>query len=292
MTPQPPSDEALAAAATAAASEVNRIEVNLLLEGIFQRYGYDFRDYQREPIERRIAQYLSDSGTSGVTEVIWKVLRDPSAFYRLIGYFSVNVTSLFRDPFVYAALRERVVPVLRTWPHIKVWDAGCATGEEVYSLAILLREEGLLERSTLYATDISASALETAKAGIYSLDILQRGTSNYLESGASRSLSDYYHAHRDAAVIDARLRRSVTFARHNLAMDASFGEMQMVVCRNVLIYFNRELQDHVLELFWESLDHGGFLCLGDKESIEFTSVERKLDVVDDHARIYKKRLPR
>lgn len=280
------------AAASGAAGdppEVGRIELNLLLEAIFQRYGYDFRDYQREPLERRVAQFLGDRGLPSVAEVIHRVLREPSLFYQLIGYFSVNVTSLFRDPFVYAALRARVLPVLRTWPHVKIWDAGCATGEEVYSISILLDEEGMSARSTIYATDISASALETAKAGIYALDVIQRGGASYFATGASRSLSDYYHARYDAAVMDGRLRRNITFARHNLAMDASFGEMQMIVCRNVLIYFNRELQDHVLEMFWDSLDNGGFLCLGDKESLSFTSVEDRFEVIDDHARIYKKR---
>ncbi len=275
-----------------APSDVTGIELTLLLEAIHARYGYDFRDYQREPIARRIAQFLVDAEIKTISELIHRTLREPSLFYRLAAYFSVNVTSLFRDPFVYAALREKVVPVLRTWPHVKVWDAGCATGEETYSLAILLDEQGIYPKSTIYATDISASALDTAKAGIYALDIIQRGSESYFAAGLAGSLSDHYHARYDAAVIDARLRKRVTFARHNLAMDASFGEMQMIVCRNVLIYFNRTLQDHVLEIFWASLDNGGFLCLGDKESISFTSVERRFEVVDDHARIYKKRMPR
>lgn len=272
--------------------EVARIELSLLLEAIFQRYGYDFRDYQREPLGRRVAQFLSDRDLPSVAAVIHRVLREPSLFYQLLGYFSVNVTSLFRDPFVYAALRTRVLPVLRTWPHIKIWDAGCATGEEVYSISILLYEEAMSSRATIYATDISAPAIETARTGIYPLDVIQRGSANYFASGAAKSLSDYYHARYDAAVIDARLRQNITFARHNLAMDASFGEMQMIVCRNVLIYFNRDLQNHVLEMFWDSLDNGGFLCLGDKESLAFTAVEERFEVVDEQARIYKKRAPR
>ena len=249
-------------------TDVTIIEVDLLLEAIYRRYGYDFRDYQRETITRRLQQFLQDTGIPSVGEVIHRLLREPTVFYHLIGYFSVNVTALFRDPFVYAALRQHVVPMLRTWPHVKLWDAGCATGEEVYSLAILLREEGLLDRTTIYATDISA------------------------ESGATASLSAYYHARYDAAAMDPTLRKHITFARHNLAMDASFGEMQVIVCRNVLIYFNRELQDTVLTLFWESLENGGYLCLGDKESLAFTAVEKYFDIVDDHARIYKKRHPR
>ena len=270
-------------------SDIRRIELSLLLEAVYQRYGYDFRDYQREPLERRVAQFLVDERIETTAEVIHRALREPSLFYRLIGYFSVNVTALFRDPFVYAALRAEVIPVLRTWPHVKVWHAGCATGEEVYSVAIMLREEGLLPRATIYATDISVAALETARRGIYPLEVIQRGSENYFQTGSTASLSAYYHAHYDAAAVDASLRRHITFARHNLAMDASFGEMQLIVCRNVLIYFNRDLQDHVLEMFWESLDNGGFLCLGDKETLSSSSVERRFEVVDDYARIYRKR---
>ncbi len=270
-------------------AEVMRIEVGLLLEAIHQRYGYDFREYARETVERRIAQFLVDAHVPSLSELTSRVLREAPLFYQLVGYFSVNVTALFRDPFVYAALRRHVVPMLRTWPYIKVWDAGCATGEEVYSVAILLEEAGLYERSTIYATDISVSALETARAGIYPLDTVSRGSSNYLASDATASLSQYYHAQYDAAAIEPRLRRRITFAKHNLAMDASFGEMQLIVCRNVLIYFNRDLQDQVLEMFWDSLENGGFLCLGDKESLSFTSVADRFEVVDDNARIYKKR---
>ena len=280
---------ALMESSVESSAEVMRIEVGLLLEAIHQRYGYDFREYARETVERRIAQFLIDAHVPSLSELTSRVLREAPLFYQLVGYFSVNVTALFRDPFVYAALRRHVVPMLRTWPYIKVWDAGCATGEEVYSVAILLEEAGLYERSTIYATDISVSALETARAGIYPLDTVSRGSSNYLASDATASLSQYYHAQYDAAAIEPRLRRRITFAKHNLAMDAAFGEMQLIVCRNVLIYFNRDLQDQVLEMFWDSLENGGFLCLGDKESLSFTSVADRFEVVDDNARIYKKR---
>jgi chemotaxis protein methyltransferase CheR len=276
----------------ATSNDIAQIEVSLLLEAIHLRYGYDFRDYARETLARRIAQFQLDASIPTISELTSRILRDPGSFYELVGYFSLNVTALFREPFVYAALRRSVVPLLRTWPHVKLWDAGCATGEEVYSLAILLSEERLLERCTLYATDISASALETARAGIYSNETILRGSTNYLESGARGSLSDYYHARYNAAVMDVRLRNSVTFAPHNLAMDTSFGEMQVVVCRNVLIYFNRDLQDRVLELFWESLENGGFLCLGDKETLSCTAVADRFEVIDMNARIYKKRVRR
>ena len=274
------------------AADVHHIEVALLLEALFLRYGYDFRDYARETVVRRVEQCCEDLGCSTVSELTGQVLRDPSTFYRVIGYFSVNVTALFRDPHFYTAVRDRVLPMLRTWPHVKIWDAGCATGEELYSLAILLVEGGLSARARIYATDLSAAALETARTGVYPLEILAQGGRNYLEFGGSYSLSNYYLAGREAGVMDSRLRQNITFARHNLAMDKSFGEMQVVICRNVLIYFNRELQDAVLEMFWESLDHGGYLCLGNNESISFTAVEKRFDVVDAQARIYKKRVLR
>jgi chemotaxis protein methyltransferase CheR len=272
--------------------DVWNIEVGLLLEAIYQRYGYDFRDYARASVERRMGQLLQDSRCANLSEVTARLLREPEFFHNLVPYFSVSVTSLFRDPFFYQAIREKVVPLLRTWPYFKVWHAGCATGEEVYSVGILLKEEGLLERATVYATDISQPALDTGKSGIYPLEIIRKGSVNYNESGGRGSLSDHYHARYGAAAMDAELSSRFTFARHNLAMDTSFGEMQMIVCRNVLIYFNEELQNAVLELFLESLDHGGFLCLGDKETIAFSSVAEHFSVVDEKARIYKKRVPR
>ena len=273
-------------------AKIIRLETDLLLEAIYRRYGYDFRDYMKETLDRRIARFQANRGIVSTSEVIHRVLREPVLFYDLVPYFSVNVTALFRDPFVYAALRKQVTPVLRTWPHVKIWIAGCATGEEVYSVAIMLSEEEILDRSTIYATDINTSALETAKTGVYPLDIIQRGIKNYLESGAKATFSDYYRTNHNAAVMDSRFRRNIVFARHNLAMDASFGEMQLVVCRNVLIYFNTELQNHVLQLFWDSLENGGYLCLGDKETVSFTSVEDKFEVVDSQAKIYKKRMPK
>jgi chemotaxis protein methyltransferase CheR len=274
----------------ASESEIEQIEIDLLLEAIVRRYGYDFRKYMRETIHRRIGQFLRDFGIVSISVLIGHILRDQKLFFNLVSYFSISVTALFRDPFVYRSLRRHVIPMLRTWPHIKIWDAGCATGEEVYSIAIMLSEEGLLGRSAIYATDISIAALETAKSGIYPLDIIREGSKNYHKSGAKSSFSDYYFAQHKAAIIDARLRNNITFARHNLAMDASFGEMQVIVCRNVLIYFNGELQNHVLEMFWDSLDHGGFLCLGDKETTAYTSVEDKFEVIDRKAKIYKKRM--
>lgn len=270
--------------------EIEFLETDLLLEAIFRKYGYDFRDYSKETLVRRIRQFLTDFSLDGFSVATGRVIREPSLFYSLLSYFSINVTSFFRDPAVYASLRKKVIPLLRTWPHFKIWDAGCATGEEAYSLAILLHEEGLLDRATIYATDLSQAAIETAKASVYPLGILRLGGKNYFEAGGKSSFTEYFRSDHHAGILDTRLRGQVTFARHNLAMDASFGEMQVVVCRNVLIYFNHELQNHVLEMFWESLENGGYLCLGDMETIAFTSVEDRFDIVDNQARIFKKRV--
>jgi chemotaxis protein methyltransferase CheR len=269
-------------------TDIERIELQLLLEAVFLRYGYDFRQYARESIERRLSQFLRDTGIPNYSEVTARILRDPGLFHVLVPYFSVSVTALFRDPFFYAALSDKVVPRLRGWPHLKVWHAGCATGEEVYSFAILLEEAGLLSRTQLYATDISQAALETAKAGIYPLTVARKGSENYVEAGGRGSLVDFYRAEHGSVIMDSSLRRRVTFARHNLAMDSSFGEMQVIICRNVLIYFNEALQNKVLELFWESLEHGGMLCLGDKESLTFTSVADRFQCLDEQAKIYRK----
>ena len=270
------------------AVEIAQIEIDLLLEAIYRRYGYDFRNYSRTSLERRLVQFTCDMKCSSYAEVTARLLRDSLFFQELAAYFSISVTALFRDPFFYAALQEKVVPLLRTWPHFKIWHAGCATGEEAYSMAILLNDEKLSNRAMLYATDISQSALDTAKAGVYPLDTIKQGSINYLNSGGIASLSKYYHARYGAALLDASLKNRITFSRHNLVIDKSFGEMQVIICRNVLIYFNQELQNQVLQLFWESLENGGFLCLGDKESLMFSSVAEKFITVDEKAKIYKK----
>jgi len=269
---------------------VEQIEISLLLEAIFQRYGYDFRQYTRASVVRRLDEFLAASEYDSYSEATGRLLRDVEFFHELVPYFSVVVTSLFRNPGFYRALRNHVVPLLRTWPHFKVWHAGCATGEEVYSLAILLEEEQLYDRATLYATDMNAAALNTGEAGIYPLEIIRKGTVNYNEAACRGSLSDYVTARYSAGAMAAALKRNITFARHNLVMDKSFGEMQLVLCRNVLIYFNEELQNKVLELLWESLAHGGFLCLGRHESLSFSSVEDLFEPVCPSSRIFKKQV--
>lgn len=269
-------------------SEITDIEIDLLLEAIYRRYGYDFRNYSRTSIERRLTQFLMDKKCSTYSEITGRILRDITFFHELVSYFSISVTALFRDPFFYTALHDKVLPFLRTWPHFKIWHAGCATGEEAYSMAILLTDAKIIKRATIYATDISQSALETAKTGIYNLNTIKQGSINYLEAGCINSLSDYYQALYGAALLNTNLKNRITFSRHNLVIDKSFGEMQMIICRNVLIYFNQTLQNQVLELFWESLEFGGFLCLGDKETLWFSSVADKFSIVDEKAKIYKK----
>jgi len=270
-------------------SKTEMIEVDLLLEAIFRRYGYDFRSYARASIERRIRQFLAGAGCSSVSEMIPMVLHDEEFFSRLVRNFSISVTEMFRDPFVYRAVREKVVPLLRTWPHVKIWHAGCATGEEVYSLAIVLKEEGVYDRATIYATDFNDAALAQAREGVYEVGKVKEATRSYQLAGGKASFSEYYHSRYGAVAMDGSLKERITFANHNLAVDEAFGEMHLVFCRNVLIYFNRELQNRALGLFTESLVHGGFLCLGTKEALQFSEVSNRYEVVDGKAKIYKKK---
>jgi chemotaxis protein methyltransferase CheR len=274
------------------ATRIHGIEIDLLLEAIYRRYGYDFRSYARASIERRIRHFLPDSGVDEIAALIPRVLHDRGFATRLVAQFSIPVTEMFRDPEVYRALREKVVPVLRTWPHLKIWHAGCATGEEVYSLAILLKEEGLYDRATIYATDFNADVLAKARQGIYDVGRLKDATRNYQASGGRASFADYYHAGYGAVAMDQALKERVVFSTHNLASDSVFGEMHLVLCRNVLIYFNRELQNRALGLFAESLVHGGFLCLGTREDIRFTDASGEYDEVDRAARIFKRKAHR
>ncbi len=268
---------------------IEPIEIDLLLEAVFRRYGYDFRSYARVSIERRIRQFMSGEGCVSVSEMIPKVLHDKEFFSRLSRYFSISVTEMFRDPFVFLSIRETVIPLLRTWPHFKVWHAGCATGEEVYSLAILLKEEGIYDRATIYATDFNDESLEFARNGVYKISDMKEATRNYQQAGGKKSFSEYYHAKYDAAAMDGSLKERITFANHNLSADGEFGEMHIVFCRNVLIYFNRELKNRALGIFTESLVHGGILCLGTKEDIQFTDVGNLYKVLDAKAKIYKKK---
>jgi chemotaxis protein methyltransferase CheR len=271
------------------ASSVADIEIRLLVEAIFLRYGQDFRDYAQASLKRRVLQAQQRMGAASISALQERVLHDADAFAGLLQYLTVPVSEMFRDPAYFLALRRHVVPVLRTYPSVKVWVAGCSTGEEPYSLAILLQEEGLLDRTILYATDINHASLDKARRGIFSLDHMQAFTRNYQRAGGTRSFSDYYTAAYDGALFDRGLRDSITFADHSLATDAVFSETQLVSCRNVLIYFNRKLQDRALGLFHESLAHRGFLGLGTKETLDFSAYADRFEPVSRPDRIYRKR---
>jgi chemotaxis protein methyltransferase CheR len=275
------------AAARAPASEgLEDLEVRLLLEGVWSCYGYDFRDYALASIRRRIRFFMEEEGLSTVTSVQDRVLHDPLALRRFLRALSVNVTAMFRDPSFYRALREVVVPVMRTYPAVRIWHAGCATGEEVYSVAILLREEGLYDRCRLYATDINDAVLRQAQRGELPLSSMRENTRHYIEAGGGHGFARWYKTRDGRAVLDPELRRNIVFAQHNLATDGSFNDFHLVVCRNVLIYFNRGLQDRVHRLLYDSLVRFGFLGLGLKETTRFTPHEAHYEELPE--RLYRK----
>ena len=265
------------------------IELRLLLEAIYLKYHYDFRGYAGASLKRRLAAALERFDCRTLSRLQDRVLHEPEVFPALLDFFTVQVSEMFRDPDYFRAVREAVVPRLRTYPSLKLWVAGCSTGEEVYSLAILLREEGLLARSLIYATDINPRALETAEAGVYAVERLAGFTENHRRSGARSSLSDYYTAAYGRAVFDKSLRRHVVFSDHSLATDSVFAEVQLVSCRNVLIYFNRALQDRALGLFRDALCRKGFLGLGAKESVRFSAHADAFEVLVPEHRVFQKR---
>lgn len=264
------------------------IELRLLMEAIYLRYSYDFRDYTGASQKRRVAHALGQLGLASVAELQDRVLRDPAVFAQLLQFLTIPVSEMFRDPAYFLALRRQVLPVLETYPSIKIWIAGCSTGEEAWSMAIMLREEGLLARAQIYATDINPVSLEKARQGIFPLEAVRGYTTNYQRSGGRHSFSDYYTAAYDAARFDPSLCADVIFADHSLATDSVFAETQLVSCRNVLIYFNRTLQDRALGLFHESLCHRGFLGLGSKESIDFSAYASRFGPLARDERIYRK----
>ncbi|HOI48325.1 MAG TPA: protein-glutamate O-methyltransferase CheR [Prolixibacteraceae bacterium] len=271
------------------AADVQDIEIQLLLEAVYLRYGYDFRNYSRAHLRRRVNYRLKIDGLQTVSELQSKILWSRDAFNTLLQDFSINVTEMFRDPEFYRTFREKVVPILSTYPHLKIWHAGCSTGEEVYSLAILLSEENLLNRTQVYATDFNKKVLEVAKEGIFQAKHFEAFGENYKQAGGKFQLSDYYTARYGSVKFDQSLARRIVFADHNLATDNVFAEVHLIFCRNVLIYFDKKLQSRVIGLFSGSLIPGGFLCLGTKESLRFTGKEDEFHVVDDTFRIYKKK---
>ena len=250
--------------------DVEDIEIQLLIEALYRRYHYDFRHYAKASIKRRLKQARQQLGFRSFSELQDAALHDSAMVPRLLDFLTVQVSEMFRDPGYYRAIREMVAPHLRTYPSLKVWIAGCSSGEELHSFAILFREEGLLERTLFYATDINPAALEAAANGVYALDRIRAFTENHQKSGGKSSLSDYYTAAYGRAVFDKSLRSQVVFSDHSLVTDAVFAEVQLVSCRNVMIYFDRPLQDRALGLFRDSLVRKGFLGLGSKESIRFS----------------------
>jgi chemotaxis protein methyltransferase CheR len=270
-------------------SEVESLELNLLLEAVYQQYGTDFRHYARASLRRRVWNAIRQEGLKTVSALQEKILHERDCMERLILQLSVNVTTMFRDPTFFRTFREKVVPHLRSVPFVRVWHAGCSTGEEVYSLAILLEEEGLLGRSRIYATDMNAAVVEKAKAGIYPLDQMQEFTNHYVAAGGKRPFSDYYTAQYGHAIFRQALRKNIVFAQHNLTADGSFNEFNVIFCRNVMIYFDAELQGRVHQLLFQSLRRFGLLALGRRETLRRTVHEQDYEPLDERERIYKKR---
>lgn len=270
-------------------AQTDDIEQRLLLDAIYHQYHYDFREYAQASLKRRLRSALSHFGCKTLSQLQDRVLHEPPVFTSLLQFLTVQVSDMFRDPSYFLALRREVVPILRTYPSIKVWVAGCSTGEEVYSLAILLHEEGLLDRALIYATDINPHALRSAEQGVFDLDRVAAFTSNHAQSGGRNSLSDYYTARYGRVVFDKQLREHMVFSDHSLATDSVFAEVHLVSCRNVLIYFERDLQNRALRLFHDALVHRGFMGLGSRESVRFSAQADGFDdfVLED--RIYRKK---
>lgn len=264
------------------------IEIEQLLDALYSKYGYDFRDYSRAHVKRRILNRLRLSRASSIPEMQEKVINDPKFALALLQDLSITVTEMFRNPDFYAAVREKVIPTLKTYPFFRIWHAGCATGEEVYSMAILLKEEGLLNRATIYATDFNQAALDFAKDGIYSKKMIREYTLNYYRSGGKEEFSSYYTNDNENVIMNKDLRKNIVWANHNLVTDSVFSTVHLILCRNVLIYFNKVLQNKVQHLFFESLIEGGFLCLGNKESLKFSDLSAKYLVLDNKQKIFKK----
>ncbi|MBD2000503.1 protein-glutamate O-methyltransferase CheR [Oculatella sp. FACHB-28] len=273
---------------TLARPKLEDIEVQLLLEGVYRYYGFDFRNYAPSSLKRRIWNILCSEKLPNVSALQEKVLHDPACLDRFLLGLSVNVTAMFRNPNFFLAFREKVVPILRTYPFIRIWHAGCSTGQEVYSMAILLEEEGLYPRCRIYATDMNEMVLKQAKGGIFSLQLMQEYTQLYLKAGGKRSFSEYYTAAYDSAIFRTSLKENIVFSQHNLATDSSFNEFNVILCRNVLIYFNKALQKRVYELFHASLCPFGILGLGRQETLKFTPYEAYYEELAGSEKLYRR----
>ncbi|MCL4811654.1 MAG: protein-glutamate O-methyltransferase CheR [Vicinamibacteraceae bacterium] len=267
---------------------IEETEIDLLVEAIVRCHGFDFRGYAWSSLRRRILGAVAREGTGTISGLIELVLHDPAAMQRVVSSIAVNVSAMFRDPPFFKAFRDAVVPLLRTYPFIRVWQAGCSMGEEVYSLAILLEEAGLYDRCRLYATDMSEDVLRQAREAVYPLNLMQRYTQNYIQAGGTRAFSEYYTATHEQAALRPSLQRNIVFSQHNLVTDGPFNEFHVVLCRNVLIYFNRPLQDQVHTLLHQSLTPFGVLGLGSKETLRFTSVETNYEPLVESERLYRR----
>ena len=272
----------------AASEDLESLEIRLLLEGVYRHYGFDFREYAPASLRRRLWRRAHAEGLETISALQDRVLHDPECMQRLLRDLSINVTAMFRDPTFYLAFREKVVPLLRTYPFTRIWHAGCSTGEEVYSVAILLHEEGLYDRARIYATDINDAVLAQARAGVFPLEKMQEYTRNYIKAGGTRAFSDYYVAKYGGARFQRSLVDNVVFAEHNLVSDGPFNEFNVIFCRNVMIYFDRPLQERVHELFYESLVVFGILALGHKESLRFAPRADSYEALDAAERIYRR----
>lgn len=264
-------------------------EISFLLEAIFQKYGYDFRQYSEAHIRRRLINRMAMARLENVSQLQSKVLKDEKFASELLQDLSITVTEMFRDPSFYKSLRENVIPILKTYPFLKIWHAGCASGEEAYSMAIIMQEEGLYERTTIYATDFNQQVLNEAKEGIFSNSMMKEYTSNYQLSGGKESFTRYYTSNYDNVIMNHSLKKNIVWANHNLVTDTVFAEVHLILCRNVLIYFNKDLQNKVQKLFYDSLINGGILCLGSKESLRFTDLHNDYTELDKRNRIFKKK---
>ncbi|OQY32750.1 MAG: chemotaxis protein CheR [Spirochaetaceae bacterium 4572_59] len=269
--------------------ENNRIEIDLLLEGIHRKYGYDFRNYTNAHIKRRLEYRLKISGCKNYMAMLHKLIYNEVFFNELLLDLSINVSEMFRDPGFYQAARETVIPYLRTYPFIKLWHAGCSAGQEAYSMVIMLKEEGLIDKCQVYATDFNELILAKARDGIYPLDQIKKYTQNYQKAGGKRSFGEYYTADYHSALIRQSLKDRILFTYHNLVSDGVFGEMNIIFCRNVLIYFDQKLQNKVLKLFYDSLVPGGYLCLGTKESLRFSDCSQLFEPVIPDQKIFRKK---
>ncbi len=270
--------------------KLETIEIDTLLEALHQHYGYDFRNYAKASITRRIKGLVTKYKLKFISELIPQLLHDRSKFKFFVYDLSIPVTEMFRDHQFFLSIRENVIPYLKTYPYVKIWHAGCATGEEVYSMAIMLEEEKLLKKSTVYATDFNDLALKKAKEGIYDLSNTKQYTRNYQKSGGIKSFGDYYYSKYESMKIENRLKKKLVFSNHNLTVDRVFSEVQLIMCRNVLIYFDKHLQNKVLELFTEALVPGGILAIGSKETLDFSSVSHLYEPIDKKWKIYKKKV--